>query len=281
MFPEGFARRCAEAFLLTAPWVEQAHPSAHRVWSARAITGERFFLKRFQGARAYRQAKAAYERWAPLIAAQLPAMLAADDATRALLLSAALDPEVPLETLTPVEVLALYRAAGGFLGALQSIEPAAVDPIPLPEALLKRAGGWLRRAEGLLPPHALTSISARLHDPPGGERVPAHRDFQPGNWIVGRVGGEVALAVIDLEHARDDHPLVDLLRLWDGPWTRTDARWRAFLQGWGRRWREEDQAALGWLEVLHGLATVVWGLQRAEETFILRGRAVLMRHRLL
>ncbi len=202
------------------------------------------------------QERAALEAWAP----QLPG------APRLLPGPGLRMAEVPGAPVGPSPAPEVLAAAGAFLKQLHAIPHDDPDPLPLGQALARRAAAALTA----LPPAEVPGLDARLRpllDAPAGlRRVPCHRDFQPGNWRWGPDG----LGVIDWEHARADLSTADLckvlgeLELDLGP----------FWAGYGP---PEHPALLPALLALHGAATLAWGLRHRDPAFVALGRRVLGR----
>lgn len=146
------------------------------------------------------------------------------------------------------------RALGSWLAQLHAF-CLSEDPVHLRDALALR---WSRATASLeLMHHGVPDepdwrvVSAR--------RVLCHRDFWSRNWLVG--GGQVA--VIDFEHARDDHPATDFVRWW---WTSPEPIRRAFEEGYGTFPFDRDELhALGRLYVVQTLA---WAARNKDLSFV-------------
>ncbi len=211
----------------------------------------------------------AYAAWGQALEAWLPRLIAASTQPRALLLSwlSGASAERPAagrrqSAGPPTHVVNAHRAAGRFVAALQALPVAEVDPMALDEAVARRRDGWLRRSARTLPGD-LRAVAAAAVVPErfaGVSRVPAHRDFRPGNW---RWDG-ARLGVIDLGHARPDAPMADLVKLAAGPWRAQPALKDAFLAGYGQPISASQERQLRALIALHGLATATWAQRHGD-----------------
>lgn len=254
--------------------IEEQRP---RVWAVDVDTpsGRRsLVVKRCFSMRAFRQEQAVLTGWLPrsreLGGAAVPELHLADKATRTLVMSRV--PGLRGQPDTP----AMHHAAGRFLAALHRLPITDDDRMPLADALGRRRQGWLSMCE-----HALTADELRVIDDhlpctglfAGAVRVPCHRDFTPNNWLW---DGE-RLSVVDFEHARLDLAGVDLAKLAVGPWLDAPALAAAFFAGYGRSPDDDpsERARLRTAIVLHGLASVAWGLEHDEPCFIDEGRRAL------
>lgn len=109
----------------------------------------------------------------------------------------------------------IFEAAGVQLRALHG---AAVPPdaLPLRDALAQRLERWGAAAGPRLDAdeRGLVSQAAAALDAPSldVDRVLAHRDYVPRNWVW---DADAGLGVVDFEHARPDHPWVDLARAFE------------------------------------------------------------------
>ena len=194
--------------------------------------------KSYRSDRAFRQARAALERWAP------ERILTLED--RALVLrwipgeSGSMEPDV-------------HEEAGRWLRSAHDGDHDDRD-IPLVDAFRQRI------------PAELDLDPTRF----AGTRVWCHRDFHPDNWVCGPAG----MAVIDFEHSRPDHPGVDLVRLATEIWTHRPALREAFRSGYG----DWDPHVLEGLVLIHAHRTLAWGLQHDDPHFTALGRTLLANH---
>ena len=186
-----------------------------------------------------------------------------------------LDVDVPKLTLT-LSVLSgepatmqspewVFASAGRALSAMHGLACTDEDAVPLRDALLLRAEAWARRASQAGVVGMPDVVRAIERSPLGGARVWCHRDFQPQNWVVAeRVG------ILDFEHCRPDHPLVDWVRLEAREWS-PRAR-QAFVRGYGAEPNPEELRAM---LCAYGVATVTWATEHGDAQLLLVGRRAL------
>ena len=248
------------------------------VWAATGA--EQAFLKVFRQPRKFVQERWAYRTWLPQLGFQgTPRLLAESSELRALLVSVC--PGTLLEHAHPNEVQRpeVYRQAGAWLRALHALPFTDDAPVPLAEAYAQRGSAWLGRAAGLLEPTIISWVGTQVENAVKSlaqleaVRVPCHRDYAPRNWLVDLSGGNVQLSVIDFEHARPDHWLVDVERLYAGGWD--SSLEDAFWQGYGRVLSELERKVLGQRLALSALSTVVWAREHGDADFERQGREQL------
>jgi thiamine kinase-like enzyme len=104
-----------------------------------------------------------------------------------------------------------------------------------------------------------------------GARVPCHRDAGPYNW---RVDDDGAVRLVDWEHARADHPAVDLAAV-VGLAHPDDPHVRAFLDGYGAT--PEQEAWLPAAVSLRALGAIGWARRRRDAAWEADGWAMLRR----
>lgn len=228
----------------------------------RARRGE-LWLKRLRSERAWRQADAAYTQLVPALrdaGVGVPRCVARHPGERLLLLEAA---EGRPATLS--DPPATFARAGAAIHALHQL-PCPPDLLPLPDALLRRAqavGDRQRALQGVAieVQQLLRHHRGRLDTP----RCWCHRDHQPQNWVV----THDALTLLDFEHTRPDHPLVDWVRLEARGWA--PAQRSAFAQAYGTI----DPIALRCVLALYGLTTVAWARTHGDPQLSEIGRRAL------
>jgi hypothetical protein len=280
---EGALEQPTELSLALRRWVEarrgalaSATPAGHawgegEVWRLGLEGGEVAYLKRHRHPRNYLQERDAYLAWGPRLGAWLPALWGFDDDQRALLLAEAMGQAADQAALSRATLEEVHRLAGRFRRALDELPYDDGDPLPLERAIPKRARAWCQRARKHLDPKLVEAVERALEEPGlfrGSRRAPSHRDFAPRNWLVFGTEGAVGLTVIDLGHARADHPLSDWVKLWDEVWRRDPSLMAPWLDGFGRALTEGERAQLAALTKLHALGTVLWAREhgaRGEE----------------
>jgi Ser/Thr protein kinase RdoA (MazF antagonist) len=251
-----------------------------RVWRLVASSGKTAYLKAHRQDRKFKQELAAYTEWAPKLAPFTPKLLAVHEEEKALILSAAPGRLVTELVLSRREEQEVYRQAGRFLRRLHDLPFRDDDPMPPEEALRVRAAAWCERAAGVIDEEIIAwvreelTVSGRFD---GLYRALCHRDFSPRNWLFERETNR--LFVIDLEHARPDVPLTDLLKLWDGPWQEKPELEEVFFEGYGRSLSERERNQLRALAALHALATIVWSRDHADAAYEAHGWGLVERLR--
>lgn len=197
---------------------------------------------------------------------QCPALLA-EPGHQALLLSY-LEGRL-VEKLDGPALASAHRQAGAWLRTLHEWPHQDDDPLPLHEALKKRALSWISRARGHLDPGVLQAVRDRVgafDELQDIQRVPCHRDFSPRNWIQAPDG---TLGIIDFEHARGDLWLQDLDRI-----TEPSLR-QALLEGYGRVPSDAEEKVYDLLSTIGAVSTVVWAKQHGDLPFEAQGRSRL------
>lgn len=241
-------------------WWRGSEIEGSRVWTAQVPGGRSAVLKEPASRRKHEQEAHALGRWSPKIPGVLPRLLGERREPDALLIES-------LPGLTGDRALgswelqvAAHRAAGAAVGRLHGLSVPDDDPLPLAEALPQRLDTWLRRAEALSAERR-EALRAAFGDGSAFEgltRVPCHRDLEPRNWLVELDENRLrALRLIDLEHARLDCALADLVKLECGAWRGRPELREEFLEGCGGPLSDEDEDRLRRLVLLHLVATLV------------------------
>lgn len=262
-------------------WAEALHgpltsatPAGHawgeaEVWRLAFEGGEAAYLKRNRHPRNYLQERDAYLAWGPSLGAWLPKLLGWEDKERALLLTEAQGLPADRAPLSRAALEEVHRLAGRFRRALDELPHRDDDPLPLEQAIPQRALAWCQRARRRLPAELVAPVERAFSSSAlfrGARRAPSHRDFAPRNWLV--EGEGLRLVVVDLGHARADHPLSDWVKLWDEVWRHDPSLQAPWLDGLGRAPTEAERAQLAALTKLHALGTVLWAHEhgaRGEE----------------
>ncbi|MDZ7704135.1 MAG: aminoglycoside phosphotransferase family protein [Trueperaceae bacterium] len=253
------------------------------VWEVRTDE-QHLFVKQHRRVRKFRQELEVYRDWLPRLsppfARQVPRLLYAQETPVALLILSAVPGRLAQDVaLSTARDLDLYRRAGAFLRRLHDLPYRDDDPVPLSSATQQRAASWLRRSAPYLDRATLADLDDFFATAPAVDlpRVPCHRDYSPRNWLVDLYEDSFDFAVIDFEHSRSDAWLVDLVKLWDGPWIRHPAREDAFFEGYGRTLTERERHQFGVFTALHAVATIGWSAQHHDAAYERHGREVLAR----
>lgn len=264
-------RALLEARLGTPLQLRMVRARPHRVVDVRGPRG-RVWCKQLGNGRAFRQTITAHEAWAETLADGLAPVLDVLDSHRCLLLGHV--EGTPATGDDP----AVHEAAGTWLRRAHATAVSAWgdnDPMPLEEAMARRARGWIEGARELLSRGEWEAAAGELRDLrafAGEGRVPCHRDFGPHNWLLRPAGG---LVVLDLEHARPDHWLADLAKLAADHWSRRPDLERAFSRGYGRPLDPMDRRRLRPWIVGHALVMVGWGTRHDDADLSTKGRRLL------
>jgi hypothetical protein len=240
-----------------------------RVARFRAADGQEYIAKQHSAAEKHRREVHAYRRWAPALAANAPQLIAADQATMTVLITA-----LPGQPVDGAGDIWNHRQAGVLLRAFHDAEP----PRPLDSFqhwLASRIAWWRGQCLPLLSAWERQVIDqhlATLHGlgaPPGG---PCHLDYQPRNWVTDHAG---TLRVIDFEHARIDLPARDLVRLYFRCWPPHPGLREAFLDGYGRPLTDQEDLWIRCCGAIDVLTALVRGAQNDDAAMTAHGRATL------
>ncbi|MEM7246514.1 MAG: phosphotransferase [Acidobacteriota bacterium] len=226
-------------------------------------------LKRCRSRRAFEDERRALSSWGPHLGGRAPNLLAAwAEPTPALLIQLLSGRTADRWSFSAELERDLWRQAGGLLARLHHLSSFEDDdPLPLSDALSARAGATLDRCAELLPSSSRARVVERLSDFSDFaelRRVPCHRDYQPGNWLVRVDDARIELSLIDFEWARPDAWLVDLVRLHSHAWRDRPERREAFLEGYGRELDDADLLRLEKLAWLDLVGTLAWAVEHED-----------------
>lgn len=261
-----------------------------RVWQVSgAAELRRVIVKQFVSERAFQQEHHAYRSWLPQLPEETATLLAAFAApVRALVLAEVVGEPLATASVSAEAERAAHRRAGYFLRALHAVSEVDHDPVSLAEAVRMRYAAWL----GRVGPAVRGEVLARLRERGAAtesdlfaavRRVPCHRDFTPGNWLIsgpvqaGQVVGLDGFFVVDFEHAHLDCALFDIVKLWTDVWGERPDLEAAFFAGYGRSLGAVEQEQLQVLATMHAMATVAWAHEHADLHFQALGEHALRR----
>lgn len=228
--------------------------------------------------RAWQQERIALREWTPALGDLAPQLVEEVTELKALVMSFLQGRHAPAAISSPEAWRNVVEEVGVLLATLHAEPEISLDPMPVERALTLRAIAWLGRARSHGEPDLLR-VAEALADTScfaGERRVPCHRDNQARNWLVedGSLSG-----LVDFEHCRPDHWMVDLVKLPDEvPGLEEREILEVFLRGYGSPECLDDPAfepRWRWLRTLHGLATLTWGNERGDVELQARGRAIL------
>lgn len=219
----------------------------------------------------------ALRAWAPGLAA--PRLLAYEEG-EPVVFAVAHAPGRPVSELSAGDpgLATAFHLAGRALREMHGLPYVDGDRVPLDQALRRRTEAWLARAAPYVSPDIDARVRATVRAALRGgvpNRVPCHRDFQPGNWILAEDASSVQ--VIDFGHARPDLWLADLVKLLEGELAGAPELYLAFFDGYGRRPGADESRLLAALGALHGVGTLTWGLEHGDEAAARQGRMILDR----
>jgi len=240
--------------------VLEARSAALRVETAE---GPRW-VKVYPTGRAWLQSERAFDVVVPAlqrVGIEVPRVLAARRGLRVRVLT-----EVAGRPATLDDGPDTFRSAARVLAQLHRI-PCVQEALPLSTAMRQRVAAWAGRPGA---PSVAAAVAAWVDAHASSldaNRAWCHRDFHPRNWLVsdGRLG------LVDFEHARPDHRLVDWVRLEAEGWS--DAQRAAFVEVLG----EPDPVALRAVLAIHGLATRAWAHEHGDAELASVGERALAR----
>jgi hypothetical protein len=246
--------------------------SRNRVLELTDAAGQSWIAKTVEDEGIYRRELHALRHWAPALGGSAPALAAADDQLR-LLLMTRLPGRRAEETAGNTDP-AVHKQAGRLTRLLHDAEPASLDH-DIGAATARKLEAWIERGRHLLSAGEIAFARSRVEPLASAgplRTVPCHLDNQPRNWIVDDAGH---VAMIDFGGARPDVWIRDLQRMYFQQWEhRTDLR-DAFYAGYGRTPDAADRELLRCYLAHAGLSTVVWAHEFGDAEFEAHGHRVL------
>lgn len=233
------------------------------VWEIHAGAGRRrYFLKVHASSRKFDQERMAYEHWAAALGDTVPRCLASGEGV--FLLSA-----LGGRSYSGAELTEAYLIqAGRFLRRWHELPNPMVDPMPLQVAIERRCASWCKRAAGLCASDDIAwvrgEVKAALPALEGQVRVPTHGDFVPRNWLIDQAG---TLRVIDFEHAKPNHWLLDLNKIYAELFAVHPELLDPFWEGYGRKLTPDEDILRRRMAALDALGTIVWARQHHDAAF--------------
>lgn len=209
----------------------------------------------------------AYRRWVPHFADQAPALRAASQRLRTLVLEHV--PGVADWTFDPAD----HHAAGRLLRRIHECEPPSADGPDIGKATATRLRASLRSlppsildwSERLVAEGAVVRLQREFGHLP---RVPTHGDFGGHNWLRSPEG----IRIIDFESAARRVAALDFARLWIGPWWERPDLATAFFDGYGRPMTDEEHACVRLQLPAFAISLVSHGRRHGDLDSVRRGR---------
>ncbi|MEU2868649.1 aminoglycoside phosphotransferase [Streptomyces olivoreticuli] len=237
--------------------------------------GNTYFAKQHERSARYAQEVRAYTTWVHHLHGHTPELIARQDSTRTLLLTAVHGQGS--QTLPPgsPEEEQAHHDAGRVLHFLHR-GTARRSAGALSIELATRLRSWIAKAERaeLLSGEQrrlLGRIADELANTPMDSAV-CHLDYQPQNWIVGE-----EFRVIDMEHMRRDARVRDFARLEFRRWQAAPHLRDAFLNGYGSHLSASERRLLERFGAIEAATALVRGHEQDDPALTAHGRTVLSR----
>lgn len=260
-----------------------------RVWRADGVQGGTWYVKVHQSKRFHGREVRGLRTWAPALGAAAPRLVAADDALRAVVITAL--PGRPLHSavLTPGRERKVFNRIGALARRIHQASPPRPAPAGSGPAVAKADRHLAGARSHLLPgdEEFVRDLVRQSRDLPPLEWVETHGDFQLRNILHDpdtRTAENEAedsgpyVAVIDLERSEPGPAVRDLVRLSDAWHGRPDLL-AAFLAGYGRPLTPAEQARLVIDTALDSVSGIAYGAAHDDPELVERGRRTLARLR--
>ncbi|MFJ3832287.1 phosphotransferase [Streptomyces sp. NPDC090046] len=257
--------------------VSWARPGS-RVWRITGSGGGTWYLKRHRAVGFHTREVAAYRMWAPALGHHAPRLIAADTATRAVVITALAGRSPHGMVLDPAVEVRVQRELGRLAAALHHCAPDEPNEPVSPDPA---SGKVLRHLEAARPHLAdgdeeLVLAAARTYDGlPRPELVPTHGDLQYRNVLLAD-DGEVRL--FDFERSEYATRTRDMVRLSDTWAGRPELR-AAFLGGYGRPLTPTEGLRLDCEAAFDSVSGIAYGHSHHDPEVVERGRRTLRRLR--
>ncbi|MFE0187610.1 aminoglycoside phosphotransferase [Streptomyces sp. NPDC059008] len=235
--------------------------------------GNAYFAKQHGSQARYVQEARAYMAWRRYLQDHAPELVARQDSTHTLLITAV--PGRNGDALRPGsdEEARAHHDAGAALQALHHATGRRVTD-GTGAALADRLRSWVARADHAdLLSNAERKLLLRIADELAGSRMDSavcHLDYQPRNWHVGN-----GFWTFDFEHMRRDARIRDFARLhfrrWQAaPWLR-----EAFFTGYGSHLTDAEQRLMERFGAIEAVTALVRGHEQGDIALGTHGRTVL------
>ncbi|MFB7513181.1 phosphotransferase [Streptomyces sp. NPDC056144] len=279
--PEQAVRAFAErAVGRIAGWTDVSWPREEsRVWRVDGSEGGEWYVKIHQNDRFHRREVSALRGWVTALGAAAPRLVAADQALRAVVLTAVGGRTLHGALHPPEQQRRIFHRIGQVAATIHHSAPARPSAGELPLGALGAMERHLTGARPHLSPGDEEFIRATARDAAGMETlegVPTHGDFQLRNlrWD----GAADTLYVIDFERSEVGPAVRDFVRLSDAWHGRPDLL-QAVLDGYGRPFTPDEAAQLTVLSVLDAVSGISYGATHGDPELVERGLRTLARLR--
>ncbi|MER7688201.1 phosphotransferase [Streptomyces sp. NPDC097610] len=257
-----------------------------RVWRVHGVQGGTWYVKVHQNERFHGREVRGLRTWARELGAAAPRLVAADEALRAVVLTAV--PGRPLHgtVLAPERERAVFQRIGALARRIHQASPPRPAPADSGPAVAKADRHLAGARSHLLPgdEEFVRDLVRQAKDLPPLEWVETHGDFQLRNILSTPDAAdetddlEVVVAVIDFERSEPGPAVRDLVRLSDA-WAGRDDLFEAFLAGYGRTLTAAEQARLVIDAALDSVSGIAYGAAHGDPELVERGRRTLARLR--
>ncbi|MEU3479609.1 phosphotransferase [Streptomyces sp. NPDC033754] len=271
---EEFAERAVGRI---AEWTDVSWPRANsQVWRVRGAAGGLWFVKVHQNAKFHARETAALRSWVPRLEGAGPRLVAADARLRTVVLTAVEGRSLHGAVLSPGQERHTFRAIGELAARIHAGPPPPLDPQAPPVDPYARLERHLEAARPHLAPgdeEYIRQVAEHARLLPPVEPVATHGDFQLRNLLLAEDG---TLRVIDFERSESRPAVRDFVRILDAFDGREDL-FEAFLEGYGRRLTEIEEAHLVAGAVLDAVSGIAFGTAAGDPELVERGRRTLAR----
>ncbi|MET7828936.1 NUDIX domain-containing protein [Streptomyces sp. NPDC005386] len=260
-----------------------------RVWRVHGVQGGTWYVKAHQNERFHNREVRGLRTWAPALGAAAPRLVAADEALRAVVITAL--PGRPLHgaVLAPERERKVFNRIGALARRIHQASPPRLAPADSGPAMAKAIRHLAGARYHLLPGDEkfVRDLVRQAKDLPPLEWVETHGDFQLRNILHDpgpRADDDEAedpgsfVAVIDLERSEPGPAVRDLVRLSDAWHGRPDLL-AAFLAGYGRPLTPAEQTRLVIDTALDSVSGIAYGAAHGDPELVERGRRTLARLR--
>jgi hypothetical protein len=245
--------------------------SANRVTELRDLAGRPWIAKTVEPA-LYQRELYAMQHWAPALGDAAPALRAADDKLRLLIMSRL--PGMLAEGTAAEFDPGVHEQAGRLIRLLHDAEAPRADT-GIGAATVRKLEYWIERGAHLLSPEDIQFAWDQVRPMATAGPltiVPTHMDNQPRNWMASDDG---SVSLIDFGGCKRDVWIRDMQRMYFQQWlARPDLR-DAFYAGYGRTPGEADLRLLRRYLAYSALSTVVWAHEHNNPGFETHGRRML------